>query len=67
MEAPIQRITVQAYRIPTDFPEADGTYRWDATTLVVVHAQGGGKTGLGYTYASRAVAELVRDMLALQV
>jgi L-alanine-DL-glutamate epimerase-like enolase superfamily enzyme len=63
-EAPIDKLTVNAYRIPADYPEADGTYAWDSTTLVVVHAHGGGKTGLGYTYASRAAGELVRDQLA---
>jgi L-alanine-DL-glutamate epimerase-like enolase superfamily enzyme len=63
-DAPVEAVTARAYRIPTDYPEADGTYLWDSTTLVVVHAEGGGRTGLGYTYASRAVAELVREKLA---
>ena len=63
-DAPIEKLTVDVYRIPTDYPEADGTYRWDSTTLVVVHAQGGGKAGLGYTYGSRAVGELIQTHLA---
>ncbi|MGZ3667593.1 MAG: enolase C-terminal domain-like protein, partial [Ktedonobacterales bacterium] len=33
---PIQRVEVSAYSIPTDAPEADGTYAWSATTLVLV-------------------------------
>ena len=28
--------TVAAYTIPTDAPESDGTFAWDATTIVVV-------------------------------
>ncbi|CAL1241877.1 enolase C-terminal domain-like protein [Candidatus Methylocalor cossyra] len=63
-KAPIDTLAVAAYRLPTDRPEADGTYRWDSTTLVVVHAAAAGQVGLGYTYAGRAVAEIVRDHLA---
>ena len=32
----IEAITVGAYTVPTDAPEADGTLAWDATTLVLV-------------------------------
>lgn len=35
-QAQIRRIDAAAYRIPTDAPEADGTFEWDATILVVV-------------------------------
>ena len=38
-------------RIPTDAHESDGTFEWDATTLVLVEATGGDVTGLGFTYA----------------
>ena len=34
IEAAVERIDVTAYKIPTDSPEADGTYAWDSTTLV---------------------------------
>ena len=61
---PVQRIDVSAYTVPTDAPESDGTYSWHATTLVLVEAQAGGKTGLGYSYADTATARLVRDLLA---
>jgi L-alanine-DL-glutamate epimerase-like enolase superfamily enzyme len=54
---------VSAYRVPTDFPEADGTAEWDATTIVVVEAQAGGVTGLGYTYGDVASATLVDSTL----
>jgi L-alanine-DL-glutamate epimerase-like enolase superfamily enzyme len=66
-EAPIERLEVAAYRIPTDEPEGDGTYAWSATTLVVVHASGGGARGLGYTYASEAAASVIRGQLAASV
>jgi L-alanine-DL-glutamate epimerase-like enolase superfamily enzyme len=65
--AAIERIDVAAYKIPTDFPEADGTYAWDSTTLVLVEAAAGGKHGLGYTYADTATACLIRDTLAAVV
>ena len=60
---PIERLMVSAYRIPTDFPEADGTLAWNATTLVVVDVRAGGITGLGYTYADAATARLIHDLL----
>jgi L-alanine-DL-glutamate epimerase-like enolase superfamily enzyme len=60
----IQRLDVSAYKVPTDAPESDGTFAWKATTIVVVEAAAGGKTGLGYSYADAATATLVRDLLA---
>jgi L-alanine-DL-glutamate epimerase-like enolase superfamily enzyme len=62
--APIDRVQASAYKIPTDAPEADGTYAWNATTLVVARAGAGGQTGLGYTYADQATATLIREQLA---
>jgi hypothetical protein len=53
---PVDRVEVSAYRIPTDAPtESDGTLVWTATTLVIVEAQAGGVTGLGYTYADTEI------------
>ncbi|MBO0700181.1 MAG: hypothetical protein J2P46_17410, partial [Zavarzinella sp.] len=60
----VGRVSVAAYSIPTDMPEADGTYQWDRTVLVVVHAEVGGTIGLGYTYADAATARFVQDHLA---
>ena len=60
----IERVDVSAYKVPTDSPESDGTYRWESTTLVLVEAQAGGKTGLGYSYADTSTAQLIRDLLA---
>lgn len=54
---------VSAYRVPTDQLEADGTYAWDATTLVLVTLEGEGQTGIGYTYADLATAQVIQDML----
>src|SRR5690606_3915233 len=61
---PIARLEPAAYRIPTETPEADGTYEWTATTLVTVHVTAGDRRGFGYTYGSAAVVPLVRDQLA---
>ncbi|MFP5213645.1 MAG: enolase C-terminal domain-like protein [Acidobacteriota bacterium] len=60
----IEEVRVSAYRIPTDYPEADGTIAWDSTTLVLVEIEAGGRQGLGFGYADRATAEFVRDVLS---
>jgi L-alanine-DL-glutamate epimerase-like enolase superfamily enzyme len=61
---PIEGVDVSVYTIPTDSPEADGTYAWNSTTLVLVEAQAGGTHGLGYTYADGSTAHLIKEMLA---
>ncbi len=61
---PVERIEARAFRIPTDAPESDGTIAWDSTTLVLVEVSAGGKTGLGYSYASAAARDVVADPLA---
>jgi L-alanine-DL-glutamate epimerase-like enolase superfamily enzyme len=63
----VDRLAVAAYKIPTDQPESDGTYAWDSTTLVVVHAAAGGRRGVGYTYADTATAQLIHHGLAPRV
>jgi L-alanine-DL-glutamate epimerase-like enolase superfamily enzyme len=60
---PIERLDVSAYTVPTDFPESDGTYTWDKTTIVLVEASAGGKRSVGYTYADTATAKLIDEML----
>jgi L-alanine-DL-glutamate epimerase-like enolase superfamily enzyme len=60
----IRRVRADAWEIPTDGPEADGTFRWDSTTLVVVRVEAGGRCGLGYTYAHRAACTVVADTFA---
>jgi hypothetical protein len=60
--APIERIDVSVYRIPTEEqPESDGTLTWDHTTAVVVEAAAGGLAGLEYTYADAATGLLIRE------
>src|SRR5213082_3526875 len=59
----IDDLNVSAYTIPTESPEADGTYEWNSTTIVIVDVTGGGKRGLGYTYADTATAKLIDDKL----
>ena len=62
INAPVSGVHAAAYRIPTDAPEADGTFAWDATTLIVVHVQAGDRSGLGYTYADASVAALIETL-----
>src|SRR2546423_2093816 len=57
----LKSLEVSAYRVPTDLPEADGTYEWDSTTMVVVEATAGDVCGVGYTYADTATARLIHD------
>jgi L-alanine-DL-glutamate epimerase-like enolase superfamily enzyme len=59
----IERLEVNAYRIPTDFPESDGTLEWDSTTIIVVELGAGHSTGIGYTYSHGCCAPLVRETL----
>ena len=61
--APITRVTAHAYTIPTDAPEADGTFEWHSTTLIVTEVEAAGVTGLGYTYSDACVASLIRHSL----
>ncbi|KWN18215.1 mandelate racemase [Burkholderia territorii] len=60
----IDDVRARAYRIPTDRPEADGTYAWDATTIVVVEIDARPVTGLGYTYTDASAAPLAMSLLA---
>jgi L-alanine-DL-glutamate epimerase-like enolase superfamily enzyme len=58
---------VSAFTIPTEFPESDGTFAWDHTSIVVVETTAGGERGLGYTYADTATARLISELLATRV
>jgi L-alanine-DL-glutamate epimerase-like enolase superfamily enzyme len=63
----LARLETHVYRVPTDRPEADGTMRWDATTVVVVEALAepdGGERGLGFSYCAAAAAGVVHELLA---
>jgi L-alanine-DL-glutamate epimerase-like enolase superfamily enzyme len=60
----IKELRVSVYKIPTDAPESDGTFEWDATTLVLVEANAAGATGIGFTYANTATARVIQESLA---
>jgi L-alanine-DL-glutamate epimerase-like enolase superfamily enzyme len=64
VSAAVDRLETHCFTIPTDEPESDGTAEWDSTTIVVVEAVGGGRRGLGWTYAPEAAAKVVDDQLA---
>ena len=54
---------VATYTVPTDAPEADGTFSWSSTTMVLVSLHAGGEQGIGYTYADAATGKLVHSLL----
>lgn len=62
--ATVDAVRVSAYTVPTDAPEADGTFAWDSTTMIVVHIEGGGLVGLGWTYGPPACATYITGKLA---
>ncbi len=55
--------SVRVYTVPTDAPEADGTFAWKSTTMVLVTLEAGGKCGLGYTYAAAVTGKLAHSLL----
>jgi len=61
---PIKTVHVSAFTVPTDAPEADGTLRWDRTTMVFVEITAADHTGIGYTYADASVGTLIEKTLA---
>ncbi|HZO34027.1 MAG TPA: enolase C-terminal domain-like protein [Gaiellaceae bacterium] len=64
VDVAVERLDVSVFTVPTDFPESDGTAKWDATTMVLVEAHAGDRTGLGYTYGDPAAGALIRGTLA---
>lgn len=61
----MQQLETAVYTIPTDETEADGTLTWQATTMVLVIAHApNGETGIGFSYAHAAAADIVRRKLA---
>ena len=60
----IESALVSVYVVPTDRPEADGTFEWDRTTVVAVRLREAGEEGLGWTYAPRAAAGVIDELLA---
>jgi L-alanine-DL-glutamate epimerase-like enolase superfamily enzyme len=67
---PVTQVAAQAFEIPTDGPdgtEQDGTLTWSSTVIVIVTAQAGQHTGIGYTYSDTSAARLVESTLAAAV
>jgi len=63
----IVRLKTNAYTIPTDGPEADGTLEWHSTTLILTEIEAGGKSGIGYTYGDASIAAFIENNLKNQV
>ena len=63
-DAAIKCVSANAFKIPTDAPEADGTFEWDSTTLVLAEVEAGGKIGIGYSYTDAAAVEIITGALA---
>jgi L-alanine-DL-glutamate epimerase-like enolase superfamily enzyme len=62
-EAKIIHSKIRVYQVPTDAPEADGTYEWNSTTMVLVQVDAAGQSGSGYTYADDATAKVAQTLL----
>jgi len=62
VDAPVEKVEVSAYTIPTDAPEGDGTLLWDSTTLVLCEVYAGGSIGFGYTYGNQATATVANHL-----
>lgn len=63
MQTMITKSEVEVFTIPTDAPEADGTFAWTKTILVLVRLWSGSESGMGYTYADEATAKLAEILL----
>ncbi len=66
-EPKIEETTATSFTIPTDAPEADGTFAWDSTTLIVVEMKCEGAAGVGYTYSHKTAAPLARELMEKHV
>lgn len=63
-EPRIRKAEFTVCKVPTDAPEADGTFAWNSTTLILVELSAGGEIGLGYTYGSQAIEQLAEHLAA---
>lgn len=63
----IASLEARAFKIPTSSPEADGTFAWSSTTIIVVFARSGAAVGLGYTYSDASIVALIEGALAAAV
>jgi L-alanine-DL-glutamate epimerase-like enolase superfamily enzyme len=62
-ELTITNGSVSFYTIPTDAPEADGTFSWESTSMVLVQLECGSVRSLGYTYADAGTASAAHKLL----
>jgi L-alanine-DL-glutamate epimerase-like enolase superfamily enzyme len=62
--ATVEALEASVFTVPTDAPEADGTFAWHSTSLVLVRARAAGEIGTGWTYGSPACATVVDHDLA---
>src|SRR2546430_14500069 len=60
----IRGVKGAAYTVPTDAPEADGTFAWSRTTLVLAEIEAGAQRGIGYSYGHAAQVALIDSLLA---
>jgi L-alanine-DL-glutamate epimerase-like enolase superfamily enzyme len=60
---PITHIEASSFVIPTERRESDGTFEWNATTIILAEVDAGGMTGLGLTYTHRIAAHLIHEQL----
>lgn len=63
-QAPVGKLKISTFIVPTDSAESDGTLEWNKTTLIVVETPAAGKTGLGYTYADTSTGHFIAQVLA---
>ena len=55
--------SVSLYTVPTDSPEADGTFAWASTSMVLVNLECGSVRATGYTYADHGTAVFAHKLL----
>jgi L-alanine-DL-glutamate epimerase-like enolase superfamily enzyme len=62
-ECNITNGSVTFYTVPTDAPEADGTFAWKSTSMVLVELKSGAIEALGYSYADAGTAAVADKLL----
>lgn len=55
--------SVSLYTIPTDSQEADGTFDWTSTSMVLIQIECGATHALGYSYADHGTAAIADKLL----
>lgn len=65
-ECKITNGSVTLYTVPTDAPEADGTFAWKSTSMVLIELQSGAVKALGYSYADAGTAAVADKLLRKQ-